>query len=256
MRGLPLLIVLAAGTAHAQPAPQQDPIEAAKQLYAEGKRYYDIADYAQAIASWKRAYVASNAPMLLFNIAQAYRLSGNCDEALHVYAAYERAAPELTNRDDLEQAKGRCNREPMKTHPPEPELDERASAPGAAPAPAPAVTASLPASNESHDRRLRIAGIATASVGVVFGITSFVFARHASDVGDDVAAHRGEWTAAERALEREGQRAATFSIVTGIAGGAAIVGGLALYYVGRESARRVNVAVAPTHAEVVWSVSF
>jgi tetratricopeptide (TPR) repeat protein len=250
-----LLIVLAAGTAHAQPAAQDDPIEVAKQLYAEGKRYYDIADYAHAIASWKRAYVASNAPMLLFNIAQAYRLSGNCDEALHVYAAYERAAPDLTNRDDLEQAKGRCNREPTKTHPPAPE--PAVGAPRSAPASTPAPVGIPPALNESHEHRnLRIAGIATASVGVVLGVTSFVFARHASSAADQVAAHRGEWTATERALEREGHRDATISIATGIAGGAAIVGGVALYYLGRESARRVDVAVAPTHAEVVWSVSF
>ena len=65
-----------------------DRVASAKQMYAEGKRYYDIGDYPRAIDTWKRAYLVANAPMLLFNIAQAYRLAGDCTEALRLGPKY------------------------------------------------------------------------------------------------------------------------------------------------------------------------
>jgi hypothetical protein len=63
---------------HAQPAVPQDPTVRARELYLEGKRNYDLADYPRAIAAWKESYTLSGAPMLLFNIGQAYRLAGDC----------------------------------------------------------------------------------------------------------------------------------------------------------------------------------
>src|SRR4051812_26854195 len=83
--------VLAIGLGHlawAQPAQPAQPAaddranaSEAVRLYDEGKRHFDIGEYAQAIASWKLSYLRSSAPLLLFNIAQAYRLSNNCGQA-------------------------------------------------------------------------------------------------------------------------------------------------------------------------------
>ncbi|HSN27786.1 MAG TPA: hypothetical protein VLT45_15955, partial [Kofleriaceae bacterium] len=90
MKRAALVVLLLASRAFADGS--DDPTSHAKQLYTEGKRYYDVADYAHAIEAWKQAYVLSSAPMLLFNIGQAYRLQGDCTSALRFYATYEREA--------------------------------------------------------------------------------------------------------------------------------------------------------------------
>src|SRR5712672_1848725 len=95
-RAIVLTVVLALGRlAGAQPAnpTPDDPARAAEAaaLYDEGKRHFDIGEYAQAIASWKQSYLRSSAPLLLFNIAQAYRLSGNCAQANRFYLNSRRA---------------------------------------------------------------------------------------------------------------------------------------------------------------------
>src|SRR5688500_956745 len=65
----------------------------AKQLYEQGVSHYNLAEYDAAIAAWKQSYVLSKAPLLLFNIAQAHRLSGNCAKANTFYASYKREEP-------------------------------------------------------------------------------------------------------------------------------------------------------------------
>src|SRR5688500_18778210 len=122
MKLLPAILLLVSTSALAQPTPTPKPaddqVAQARQLYLEGKSHYDVGDYAKSIEIWKRAYVLSNAPMLLFNSAQAYRLSGDCATALKVYASYEREAPNPANKAELEQAKTRCVREPTNANPP------------------------------------------------------------------------------------------------------------------------------------------
>ena len=95
--------------AAAQPAPD-DRAKAAEAaaLYDEGKRHFDIGEYAQAIASWKQSYLRSSAPLLLFNIAQAYRLSGNCAQANRFYLNYRRVEKRPRNQAELDRAMAKC----------------------------------------------------------------------------------------------------------------------------------------------------
>ena len=68
-------IVLALGaTASADPA--------AEQLYDEGQQAFNRGDYPTAIARWRSSYEMSKLPLLVFNVAQAYRLAGDCAHAL------------------------------------------------------------------------------------------------------------------------------------------------------------------------------
>ena len=257
MTRLPLVLVLAGAAAHAQPAPDPDPVAQAKQLYADGKRFYDIGDYPEAIASWKHAYVLSNAPMLLFNIAQAYRLSGDCKKALEMYANYERVDPNPPNREDLEQAKTRCDREPTRANPPD------GTPPGATPiaatpasAPPPAVITPPPRTIERDDGgSLRIAGIATGGTGIALALGSLYFAHEASSEASYVTHHTGLWTQADQAHEDSGKQAQTLAVTTAIAAPLALAAGAYLYYRGSHRSH-VEVAVTPTRTEVSWSVSF
>ena len=97
--------------AAAQPSPAPDDrakVAEAAALYDEGKRHFDIGEYAQAIASWKQSYLRSSAPLLLFNIAQAYRLSGNCAQANRFYLNYRRVENHPKNQAELDKAMARC----------------------------------------------------------------------------------------------------------------------------------------------------
>jgi hypothetical protein len=266
-----VFLVALCGRAAAQPAPPaDDKLEHAKQLYGEGKRYYDLGDYAHAIETWKQAYVLSAAPMLLFNIAQAHRLSGDCAQALKVYASYEREAGTVSNREELDKAKERCNREPTNTNPPTlpPRPVEPKPAEPVTP-PAPTTTAALnqelgdvappPRRDRIVDRgsTLRVSGLVTGGAGVVLLTASAFFALRASQLSHDVELFRGEWGPMQEQLERDGKSAHSRSLITAVLGGLAIAGGGALYVVGSSRRNtRLEVAATASSAEVAWRVSF
>jgi tetratricopeptide (TPR) repeat protein len=73
----------------------------AKQLTEQGLAHYNVGEYDKAIDEFKRAYLISKTPALLFNIAQAQRLKGDCKEALQSYKAYLRADPSA-NRQKID----------------------------------------------------------------------------------------------------------------------------------------------------------
>lgn len=72
-----------------------DPGEAA---YQEGRRLYDLREWDRAIERFKTAYELRHDAASLFNIAQAYRLKGDCVEALGFYKTYVRNFPDEENR--------------------------------------------------------------------------------------------------------------------------------------------------------------
>ena len=78
----------------------------AGKLYEAGLRHYNVADYANAIEEFKHAYLLSEAPELLYNIAQSYRLSKppSCSQALQFYRSYLRGAPTSSRRAGVEAA--------------------------------------------------------------------------------------------------------------------------------------------------------
>ena len=72
-----LALALAARTAHAQPSDAA----AAEAALAEGRRLDDLQEWDAAIDRFKESYrLRADAPAL-FNIAQAYRLKGDCAQA-------------------------------------------------------------------------------------------------------------------------------------------------------------------------------
>lgn len=95
------LLLLSAGHASAQTPSEADRKKAAA-LYAEGQNHYDLARFDQAITAWAAAYELSREPVLLYNIAQAHRLKGDCKQALAVYRSYLRVSPTASNRTQTE----------------------------------------------------------------------------------------------------------------------------------------------------------
>jgi tetratricopeptide (TPR) repeat protein len=89
-----LLVVLA-------PAARADD-RGAKAAYREGVRRYDRGDYFEALAAFERAFRISDAPGLLFNIAQCQRKLGRRAVALQFYRSYLTRVPDATDRPAIE----------------------------------------------------------------------------------------------------------------------------------------------------------
>src|SRR5262249_12179381 len=76
-----------------------DPPERARALSDQGRSYHASGDYDHAIGSFKAAYELAPSPGLLFNMAQAYRLKGDCANAATMYKSYLRTDPDRPHRE-------------------------------------------------------------------------------------------------------------------------------------------------------------
>jgi hypothetical protein len=80
------------------PPARADTAEADKQAaaahYRQGRTYADAGDYDHAIAEYLKANELLPKPLLLFHIAEAYRLKGDSREALRYYQQYLEAEPD------------------------------------------------------------------------------------------------------------------------------------------------------------------
>jgi tetratricopeptide (TPR) repeat protein len=107
-------------------APDADALKEARRQFEDGQTHYSLGEYEQALACFRRAYELSSASKLLFNIAQAHRLKGDCKQALEIYRHFVRLAPSSPYRGAAEaQIAGlaaRCGGSPSATAvaPPEP----------------------------------------------------------------------------------------------------------------------------------------
>ncbi|HZS39647.1 MAG TPA: hypothetical protein VFF06_22600, partial [Polyangia bacterium] len=98
MRALLLVALLGSATA----ARADDGAAAAKQHYDEGTKAYDLGRYLEAAKEYETAFRIKDAPELLFNIAQAYRLADDHRRAMRSYRAYLRRLPSASNRAEVE----------------------------------------------------------------------------------------------------------------------------------------------------------
>jgi hypothetical protein len=199
-----------AGVASAQPA---------RQLYEEGLRHYGAGEYDEAIAKWEVAYQLSEAPLLLFNLGQAHRLKGDCALARAFYERYREAEPAPKNLEELLAAEALCPAEPVAETAVPPVVETPPVAP-----PPPIVEPAPPPSPRRRSRRgQRIAGLATAAVGVVLAGASAYFGWRAAGAATTIEERDGEWTPAFAELEARGERDRTIAWIAGGAGAAAIV---------------------------------
>ena len=87
--------------ATAMPAAAEDK-EAARKAYSEGSRYYNLAQYPEALEAFKRAYWNYEEPSFLYNIAQCHRALKHKQEAVTFYRNYLRNAPDTPKRAEVE----------------------------------------------------------------------------------------------------------------------------------------------------------
>ena len=168
-------VVLAFGAAPVAAQPSKSPAERARAeaIYKEGLRHYNVGEYEQAIAKFKESYLISAEPLLLFNIGQAYRLEGDCKQAILSYNAYLRESKDEAIRAQVGAAIEKCRAtlaEAEKHPAPEPVESPPPAAPPPAAAPSVSTTA-VGAAPEPERRSLLVArlglGPAFASIGEV-----------------------------------------------------------------------------------------
>jgi tetratricopeptide (TPR) repeat protein len=94
------LLSLYAGSAQAQLSPQQK--NEMKLHYDKATRAYDVGKYPEAIEEYQKAYEIGGDAAMIYNIAQAYRLSDQLSEAIRFYRRYLQRSPAAPNREIVE----------------------------------------------------------------------------------------------------------------------------------------------------------
>ncbi len=287
-RWLVLIVVLGVGVAHAQPAP--DPAAAA---YQEGRRLYDIREWDQAIVKFKEAYRLQPEARSLFNIAQSYRLKGDCVEALGFYKTFKRNYPtEQTDKVDkfiIEMdacAKAVRPADPIKpvvtpdavkpdpvkpadtvkpdpippvvTPKPDPIKPELVSV---SPPPAAGPLDGRPPTRPAARSWMKWTGIATMGVGVIAMGLGAKFALDGRKLGDDLreACAISCTSAQALAIEDNGQAANSRAVIGVAVGGVAIAGGIVLFVLSRSAGETPpSVSITPTRggASASYSLTF
>jgi hypothetical protein len=77
--------------------------EKARELFQQGSVYFDSGQFGKAIEVWQRGYEEKQDPGFLYNMAQAYRLSGDPRKAVFFYKSFLRNSPKTSQRQEVEE---------------------------------------------------------------------------------------------------------------------------------------------------------
>ena len=283
MRQLTILCICVwAASAVAKEPPRAD-LEKARAHFKTAEGLFRSGAYERAIDEYQAAYGLAPRPGVLFNIGAAYRKkaegSGSIEDkkqALDYYRKYVEGEPEGKGTADAKRYIATLSQEiaassqTASTEPPsrpghvEPQPVSAPSSPSSSPpspppppppspvAESPPVTA--PAS-ESGTSALRVAGIATAGVGVALVATGVYFGIKSKSISDEVDGLHN-W---DQGLYESGQSAQRNAYIFVAGGAAAIAGGAIMYFLGHRDephALSVRPSVMPQGGTVVLSGRF
>lgn len=220
--------MFAAASAPARARADEAIPEKARRLAARGRELHEQRDYERALAAFKEAYVLAPTPGLLFNLAQAYRLHGNCDDAAVLYRRYIASRPAGDERTIAQvhlAAVTRCMQLRQRNLPLDGEL-------ASLPMPPADQTAELFTPPSPRPRRFRQIGVAAmVGGGAALAGAAYLGVRAYDSAIDGDRDHAA--------------RTATAATWFGISGGAVAITGLTLFLIGRHSERPAAVTIAP-----------
>lgn len=236
-RVLALTILLAAPTATAQPDPDPAALE------ASGSKHFELAEYPAAIADFKEAFRISDRPELLFNIAQAYRLAGDCVQARTFYKTFLRRVPDAPNADKVRARIDEPCAEPAPVVAPPPETRPPVAVP-------PVVV-----THRTWKTKVGLAAIGGGALGLGLGV---VFGVRGSSKADELRdacaiACTGETA---RALDAAGAAANRNAVIGLVAGGALVATGVVLVILDRptrETGPTLSVGAGGASASWRWT---
>jgi len=227
----------------------------ARALAIQGRAFHDAGDYGNAIIAFKEAYVMAPSAGLLFNLAQAYRLAGNCDDAALMYRRYIATGPSVEGRTIAEghlETVERCTHKASLGIPQDPGVPvviktDRASG---------SLFATAPQAGRARLEKTIGLGLVIGG-GVALGIATYYGfeARSSAAEVEKGYAMGAKWKDLED-IDARGEHAATLAKVFGIGGGVAVAGGVALYLLGRRTEQMAPIAIAPTKQGATVSASW
>jgi tetratricopeptide (TPR) repeat protein len=239
--------------------------------YERATRAYDVGKYQEAIEEYQKAYEIGGDPPMLYNIAQAYRLSDQPADAVRFYRRYLLRSPNARNREDVERKIGDLERT----------IEERKKAAAAAPPPPPPTqvpttpppvqppplvqpvtpppaltvkgTGAQNGGEAGQGRARKIVAFSLIGAGAIAGGVAIYEAKVASDKANQVSSMSRKMPSVpfDPSLQSSGKTANTAAIVLGITGGvAAAVGAVVLFTGGSSSAEAHPAGAAPGVARV------
>jgi tetratricopeptide (TPR) repeat protein len=244
----------------AWPAAADTPPEEVKELAARAEVDYKLAHFEEALDEYSRAYAQYPSPGFLFNIGQCHKMLKNHERAVFFFEGYLRDRPNAPNRAMVEELieesrRAQANQKPEARPEPPPEEPPRVPPPVVATPERPPT----PPNDNSGRNTLRIAGIATAAVGLVLTGAGVYFGLRSQSARDDVeqlAARRGNWDDAAQETYDRGRSSATAATVLFISGGAALATGGVLSYLGWRRPANAAVVASPQGASATMSWRF
>jgi tetratricopeptide (TPR) repeat protein len=265
-----LLAIAFAVTASAQPAqPTGKPAQPTAKQLEDAKKHFTAAETAKARGDFKTAAVEYLAayeqfqdPEFFFNVAEVYRLGNDEENALAYYQKYLQLDPNgrgaaaartavdaLTLSIAAKQDAAKHEAEAAAAAEAKRKADEEAKRKADEQAKLEQAQQQQPPPEEPAPQRpggtLRIAGLATAGAGVVAIGVGVVFGLRAKSISNEAA----QWDTFDQARFDQGEAAErNMFIFTGVGGAALITGGV-LYYLGHRAGATTadsgTVTVAP-----------
>ena len=227
----------------------------ARALAMQGRAYHDAGDYGNAIIAFKEAYVMAPSPGLLFNLAQAYRLAGKCDDAALMYRRYIATGPSAEGKSIAEghlATVERCTHKESLGIPQDPGTPVRIETSRASGS----LFATSPQARRARlEKNIGLGFVVGGGVALAVATYYGLEARESANEVEDGYAKGAKWKDLED-IDARGERAAMLSKVFAIGGGVAVVGGVALYLLGRSSEHMAPIAVAPTKTGATVSASW
>ncbi len=220
--------------------------------------------YAEAIARYNEAFELTKDPEIVFELAEALRLSGDKVNAAVEYQRYRDLAPSGPHAPQALEYKAKLEAE-VQEEIAEAERKKRDAAKEQADEEKRRRRAATAFERMPSGKRLRIAGIATAGVGGVALLVGAAFGAKAKGLENDVSGFDGPWTTELDQKVDDGESANKLAVTSYVVGGLAVAAGGAMYYIGtrRAKAKRrarkqlsVTPAVTPDSAGFVLSGSF
>ncbi|HVK86692.1 MAG TPA: hypothetical protein VM513_21380 [Kofleriaceae bacterium] len=247
-RTLALALILAPALVGAEP--RKIPRHA-KQLAAQGRAAHAAGAYGDAILAYKEAYELAPSASLLFNLAQAYRLAGNCHAAVQMYRRFIATEPAAEVRSLAQRHLStveHCADAPSRL--------ALASVPEYAP-PVDLTASAAPLYPGRTKRRVGVGMMVAGGIAAAFAGYYALDAR-ASSATVEAAYARGVRWQEVRPIAEEGERSAKIGQGLAIGGVLALAGGVTLYVLGRRAERAAQASFVPTRggAEVSWAWRF
>jgi tetratricopeptide (TPR) repeat protein len=236
-------VLLGPFAARAEAPSSKVPVKA-RVLAERGRAFHDAGDYSRAIAAFTQAYVIAPSPALLFNLAQAYRLRGNCDDAALMYRRYLATNPNPEGRALAEThlASVESCLQKLGLHiPAETTTASVAVLPLpdllAKPVPAPSHTAQI---EKGIGIGLMLGGSVALALATYYGVQ----AHDAANEVEAAYARRAMWKDIAP-IDARGKAAATHAQISVVGGALGIAGGVVMYLIGKHTAQ-TSMTVAPT----------